>query len=120
MNSCIFIGRLTNDPELRVTSSGVSVANFTIAVDKVGAKETEGADFFDIETWRTTAEFVSKYFHKGMRVAVKGEMHQRSYTDKQGNKRKAYSLTADRVEFADGKKNDPSDQTYSGESYYDY
>lgn len=84
MNSCIFIGRLTNDPELRVTSSGVSVTNFTIAVDKVGAKESEGADFFDIETWRTTAEFAAKYFHKGMRVAVKGEMHQRSYTDKQG------------------------------------
>lgn len=49
MNCCIFIGRLTNDPELKMTTNGISVANFTIAVDKVGAKETEGADFFDIE-----------------------------------------------------------------------
>ena len=103
MNCCVFIGRLTADPELRVTQNGTSVTRFTLAVDKGGARDGDGADFFDIETWRGTAEFAEKYLRKGMRIAVKGEMHQRSYTDKQGIKRKAYTLTADKVEFADGK-----------------
>lgn len=110
MNCCIFIGRLTGEPELRVTQSGISVTSFTIAVDRIGAKDGDSADFFEIEAWRATAEFAAKYFHKGMRIAAKGEMHQRSYTDKQGNKRKAYSLTADKLEFADGKRDEPSSQ----------
>ena len=112
MNCCIFIGRLTDNPELRVTQNGVSVTRFTIAVDRTGAKDGESADFFDIEAWRATAEFAAKYLTKGMRIAVKGEMHQRSYTDKQGVKRKAISLTADKIEFADGKKNEPNSQDF--------
>lgn len=86
-----------------MTTNGISVTRFTLAVDRYGAKDGDGADFFEIETWRGTAEFAERYLRKGMRVAVKGEMHQRSYTDKQGIKRKAYTLTADKVEFADGK-----------------
>lgn len=112
MNCCIFIGRLTADPELRVTQTGISVARFTLAVDRTGSKEGDSADFFDIDAWRATAEFAEKYLHKGMRIAVKGELHQRSYTDKQGVKRKAYTLTADKIEFADGKRNEPADQGY--------
>lgn len=103
MNCCFFIGRLTADPELRTTPNGTYVARFTIAVDKAGAKDGDGADFFEIEAWRESANFAGKYFTKGMRIAAKGEMHQRSYTDKQGIKRKTYTLTADRLEFADGK-----------------
>ena len=113
MNCCIFIGRLTADPELRVTPNGISVTRFTLAVDRAGAKDGESADFFDIETWRGTAEFAEKYLRKGMRIAAKGEMHQRSYTDKQGIKRKAYTLTADKIEFADGKSGQGADQ-YGG------
>ena len=112
MNCCIFIGRLTADPELRATPNGISVTRFTLAVDRAGTKDEDGTDFFDIETWRGKAEFAEKYLRKGMRIAVKGEMHQRSYTDKQGNKRKAYSLTADKVEFADGKRENQSADQY--------
>lgn len=115
MNSCIFIGRLTRDPETRVTQSGISVARFTIAVDrrvKQDGKPT--ADFFRIEAWRGTAEFADKYFRKGMRVAARGEMHTEEYTDKEGVKRTAYTLTADSLEFADGKQGAPAQGNTDG------
>lgn len=104
MNNCIFIGRLTTDPEIRMTTQGITVARFTLAVDRRMSKDVKATDFFDIEAWRGSAEFAEKYFHKGMRVAVRGEMRTRTYTDKEGVKRKAYTLTAENLEFADGKK----------------
>lgn len=102
MNNCTFIGRLTKDPEIRVTQQGSSVARFTIAVDRRRSKE-KITDFFDIEAWNGTAEFAEKYFRKGMRIAVQGEMRTSTYTDKEGTKRKAYTLSANNLEFADGK-----------------
>lgn len=104
MNNCIFIGRLTAEPEIRMTTQGIPVARFTLAVDRRMSKENRTADFFDIEAWRGSAEFAEKYFHKGMRVAVQGEMRTRTYTDKEGIKRKAYTLAAENLEFADGRK----------------
>lgn len=103
MNNCTFIGRLSKDPEMRYTQQGTAIARFSLAVDrKTKEKQT---DFFDIEVWGKTAEFVEKYFHKGMRVAVRGEMRTNTYTDKEGTKRKAYVLSTIDVEFADGKQN---------------
>ena len=108
LNRCIFLGRLTKDPELRYTQSAEpqAVAKFSIAVDRnyTKADGTRETDFFDIVGWRKTAEFIEKYFKKGMRVAVEGRMQQRKWEDNEGKTRYAYEVVADNVDFADGKK----------------
>lgn len=108
LNKIVLMGRLTKDPELRSTPSNASVANFTIAVDRDykaqnGEKET---DFIDIVAWRNTAEFVSKYFRKGRVAVVEGRLQIRSWTDKEGNKRRTAEVVADNVYFGDSKKDD--------------
>lgn len=104
MNNCTFIGRLTANPEVRVTPGGNAVARFTIAVDRAYRKDGEQAtDFFRVEAWKTKAEFAEKHFRKGMRVAVQGEMQTEPYTDRNGVKRTAYTLNANSLEFADGR-----------------
>ena len=107
LNHITIMGRLTRDPELRKTGSGISVANFTVAVDRDfggqdGKKET---DFIDCVAWRATADFVSKYFPKGKMAVVSGRLQIRSYTDKDGNKRKAAEVVADNVYFGESKGN---------------
>jgi single-strand DNA-binding protein len=104
------MGRICNDVELRRTGSGVAVTSFTIAVDRDfknngGEKET---DFFDIVCWKNTAEFVSKFFGKGRMVVVSGRLQSRSWTDKDGNKRKTVEVVADNVYFGDSKKEEPT------------
>jgi single-strand DNA-binding protein len=104
-NKIILIGRLTADPEMRYTSSGLPVANFTLAVDrgfatKQGEKET---DFIDIIVWRGLAENCAKYIKKGSMVAVDGRLQIRSYEDKQGVRRKASEVVAENVRFLDRK-----------------
>lgn len=106
MLNCITImGRLTRDPELRRTGSGIAVASFTVAVDRDfaqdGKKET---DFIDCVAWRQTGEFVSKYFRKGSMIVVKGRLQIRSWTDKDGNKRKTAEVVADNCYFGDSKQ----------------
>lgn len=107
LNHITIMGRLTRDPELRRTGSGVAVANFTVAVDRdfsgkdSGEKET---DFIDCAAWRQTGEFVSKYFTKGRMIVVSGRLQIRSYTDKDGNKRRNAEVVAENVYFADSKK----------------
>lgn len=106
LNHIVIMGRLTRDPELRRTGSGVAVASFTLAVDrdfagKDGEKET---DFIDCVAWRQTGEFVSKHFAKGRMAVVAGRLQLRSYTDKDGNKRRAAEIVADNVYFGDSKK----------------
>lgn len=106
INTAILMGRLTADPELRKTPSGVSVTRFSLAVDRSyvpqgGERQT---DFIDVVAWRKTAEFVYRYFRKGMLVAVQGSIQTRSYTDKQGNNRKAFEVVADNVHFAEPKR----------------
>lgn len=109
LNKIILMGRLTRDPELRRTSSGIAVAAFTLAVDRdfsnsqTGERET---DFIDIVAWRSTAEFVSKYFSKGRMAVVAGRLQIRPWTDKDGNKRRSAEVIADNVYFGDSKRDD--------------
>ncbi len=103
LNKAILMGRLTADPELRHTQSNIPVTSFTLAVDRSFGKEKQ-TDFLDIVAWRNTAEFVAKWFSKGMLVAVSGRMQTRIWEDKQGNKRKTTEVVADEVFFAEGKR----------------
>ena len=115
LNHITIMGRLTRDPELRRTGSGVAVANFTVAVDRDfsskdgGEKET---DFIDCVAWRQTGEFVSKYFTKGSMAIVSGRLQIRNYTDKDNNKRRNAEVVADSVYFGDSKKSDQGNSTY--------
>ncbi len=105
LNSIIIMGRLTADPELRSTSSGLSVTSFNVAVDRgyVRAGEERKADFIPVVAWREKADFVSKYFRKGSMIAVQGSLQSRSYEDKNGNKRVAYEVLADQISFCGSK-----------------
>ncbi len=110
LNDVVLMGRLTRDPELRRTNSGVAVASFSIACERDfkgqdGEKET---DFFDITAWRNTAEFISKYFGKGRMIIVAGRLQQRSWTDKDGNKRHTVELVAENAYFGDSKSGEKS------------
>ncbi len=115
LNTVIIMGRLTADPEARTTASGLQVASFTLAVDR--DFQSNGAeratDFIDVVAWRQKADFVSKYFRKGQQMAVKGSLQTRSYTDKDGNKRRAWEVVADNVYFADSKRDSSSSEGYS-------
>lgn len=108
LNVAVVMGRLVADPELRHTPNDVAVTSFTLACDrsyvKSGAERV--TDFIDIVAWRGTADFVCKYFRKGQMMAVHGSIQTRSYTDKEGNKRKAFEIVADDVNFADSKRNE--------------
>ncbi len=126
LNHIDIIGRLTKDPEMRRTGSGVAVTSFTIACDRDfgqnGEKET---DFIDVTAWRNTAEFVSKYFTKGRMAVVSGRLQIRKWKDKDGNDRRSAEVVADNVYFGDSKKDDSSAsnvQTFvpSGEPLQDF
>lgn len=106
MNSVCLLGRLTADPELRQTQSQIPVLSFTIAVDRTfqpKGQEQRQADFINLVAWRQTAEFISRYFHKGQRIAVQGSLQSRQYTDKDGNKRTAYEVVVDNAFFCESK-----------------
>ena len=109
LNCIILMGRLTAAPELRTTQSGVSVCSFRVAVERVLADMQSGqrADFIDIVAWRSTAEFVSRYFSKGQMIVVKGSLQSRKWQDKDGNNRISWEIMADSVDFC-GSKNDSS------------
>ena len=119
LNHITIMGRLTRDPELRRTGSGVAVASFTVAVDRDfggrdgGEKET---DFIDCVAWRQTGEFVSKYFTKGRMIVVSGRLQIRSWTDKDGNKRRTAEVVADNCYFGDSKR-DSDGGSYGGNTY---
>lgn len=106
LNVAVIMGRLVADPELRHTPNGVAVTTFTLAVERSYQKagEDRQTDFIDVVAWRGTAEFVCKYFGKGRMMAVHGSIQTRSYTDKDGNKRKAFEIIANDVNFADSKR----------------
>ncbi len=115
LNSVIMMGRLVGDPELRQTPSGVNVCSFSIAVGRSFAKQGEErqTDFFDVVAWRGQADFVSRFFRKGQMIAVQGRMETRMYEDRNGVRRKAYTIVADSVHFTDSKKdNGPSANSY--------
>ena len=106
LNHITIMGRLTRDPEMRRTGSGVPVTSFTIACDRdfSGKGSEKETDFIDVTAWRNTAEFVNSYFSKGRMAVVSGRLQIRSWTDKDGNKRKSAEVVADNVYFADSKK----------------
>lgn len=111
LNSVIIMGRLTADPELRTTTSGLSVTSFTVAVDRnYKSGEERETDFINCVAWRGTADFVTTYFKKGQMIAVQGSLQTRNYEDKNGNKRTAYDVVADNVSFC-GSKNENSNAT---------
>ena len=120
LNKVFVMGRLTRDPELRRTQSGTAVASFSLAVDRdyksqSGEKET---DFFDVVAWRTTGEFVAKYFTKGRMAVVEGRLQVRQWQDKDGNNRRSTEIIAENVYFGDSKK-DGSGNTgnYGAQTY---
>lgn len=105
LNQISLMGRLTRDPELRRTGSGTPVASLTLAVERDFSAEGEKqTDFIDVVVWRSEAEFVSKYFTKGRMAAVSGRLQIRSWTDKEGGKRKSAEVVADKIYFADSKR----------------
>ena len=112
INVVCLMGRLTVDPELRHTNNDTAVTSFTLAVDRTYIKSgaERQTDFINIVAWKNTAEFVCRYFRKGMLVAVQGSIQSRSYTDKNGNKRTAFEVVADNVHFAEPKKAGHSEQ----------
>lgn len=101
MNKTILMGRLTKDPEVRYTTTGKMVINFTLAVNR---RVEEGADFFNVVAWNKTGEFVSKYFKKGMQVLINGRLRNRTYEAKDKSKRTVTEVIAEDVYFADSKK----------------
>ena len=119
MNQVTFMGRLTKEPELRYTTSQVAVANFSLAVPRRKQKDKEQeTDFFSVIAWRQKAEFAHKHLRKGQRVVVTGEIQNRSYTDRDGNKRTATEVIASDIHFADS-KTDGQGGGYANDDYYD-
>ena len=115
-NKVILGGRLTADPELKTTQSGVSYARFKIAVNRPYQKDKDSeTDFFDVIAWRQTAEFVRKYFAKGSSICVTGSVQNRSWTDNDGNKRYATDIVADEVTFVDSKSSEPAAPVFEEE-----
>jgi len=106
LNVAIIMGRLTAEPELKSTQSGIAVCSFRVAVDRrfKGQNEERQADFINVVAWRQTAEFVSRYFGKGSMIAVQGSIQVRSYEDKNGIKREAVEIVAENVSFAGEQK----------------
>jgi len=119
LNKIFIMGRLTRDPELRRTQNGTAVAGFALAVDRdyKNADGTKETDFIEVVAWRSSAEFVSKYFTKGRMAIVEGRLQIRDWTDKDGNKRRNAEVVADNVYFGDSKKEgDSSGGSYGGSS----
>ncbi|HIT30558.1 MAG TPA: single-stranded DNA-binding protein [Candidatus Scatomorpha stercoravium] len=107
LNHIVLMGRLTRDPELRYTQSQIPVASFRIAVDRdFGRGEDRQTDFIDVVAWRSTGEFVNKYFHKGSMIVVSGRLQMRDWQDKDGNRRTSAEVVADNVYFGESAKRD--------------
>jgi len=120
LNKIFIMGRLTRDPELRRTQSGTAVTSFSLAVDRdfksqSGEKET---DFIDVVAWRSTAEFVAKYFTKGRMAVVTGRLQIRNWTDKEGNKRRSAEVVADNVYFGDSKRDNADGGSFNQSQGY--
>lgn len=110
LNHIDLLGRMTRDPELRRTGSGTAVASFTVAVDRDFAPKDggeRGTDFIDCVAWRSTGEFISKYFQKGSMIAVSGRLQIRSWTDKDGNKRRTAEVNVENAYFSGSKSSKP-------------
>lgn len=104
-NLVVLTGRLTADPELKTTASGISVTTFSIAVDRrYRSGEEKQTDFINIVAWRSSAEFITKYFKKGSLIGIEGSIQTRKYQDKNGNNRTAFEVVANNVQFVESKR----------------
>lgn len=113
LNCAVIMGRLTATPELRTTGTGISVTSFTVAVDRAYKSGDERqTDFINVVAWRSTADFVTRFFTKGQMIAVQGSIQTRNYEDKNGNKRTAVEIVADNVSFC-GSKSERGGNTYA-------
>ena len=125
-NKAVLIGRLVADPEMRTTPNGVNAATFRLAVDRMGKEKK--ADFISIVCWRQNAEFVSRYFSKGKAIGIEGSIQTRDYTNKNGDKRYAFEVVADRLFFVESKSageignqtSQQSEAAYSGATAGDF
>ena len=120
LNHITIMGRLTREPELRRTGSGIAVASFTLAVVRDYSPKDGGereTDFIDCVAWRQTGEFGSKYFTKGSMAVVSGRLQIRGWTDKDGNKRRSAEVVADNVYFGESKRSSDSGNAYGGNAY---
>ena len=120
LNHITAMGRLTRDPELRTTQSGVSVTSFTIAVDRdySGQGQEKRTDFIDCVAWRSTGEFVSKYFSKGRMIVVSGRLESNKWQDREGNNRTSWAINVDNCYFGDSKKDADSSGNYAQQGQY--
>ena len=122
LNKVVLAGRMTADPELKQTPSGVSVLSFTIAVNRsyVSKNSDQGerqADFINVVAWRNTAEFISKYFRKGSAICVSGSIQTRSWQDQQGQRRYATEVVADEATFVESRSESTSQSSYTPDAY---
>lgn len=124
LNTICLMGRLTRDPELRMTQGGVESCRFTLAVDRDFGKDNRGCDFIDCVAWRQTATFVNSYFTKGQMMGITGRLQIRDWTDKDGNKRRSAEVVADHCYFGESKKSPaasaPADVTADDFTELDY
>lgn len=105
MNQIVIKGRIVHSPELKTTQSGVNVCRFSVAVDRRFKQNGEKVtDFFDCVAWRSSADFVSKYFDKGQEILLSGEMQSRQYEARDGSKRRAWEISVDNVDFCGSKQ----------------
>ena len=116
LNHITIMGRLTRDPELRYTQSQTPVASFTLAVDRDFGSRDGGerqTDFIDCVAWRSTAEFVSKYFHKGSMAVAAGRLQLRDWTDRDGNKRRSAEVVVDNIYFGESRRDSDANRSES-------
>lgn len=102
-NKVILGGKLTDDPEIKTTTNGVSVVSFTVAVNRKYSKDKNEADFINCTAWRQTAEFIARYFKKASSICLVGSIQTRKWTDKDGRTRTAQEVVVDEAMFVDGK-----------------
>lgn len=120
LNKVVLAGRITADPELKTTQSGISVTTFSLAVNRRYSKDREQqADFISIVAWRNTAEFITKYFRKGSAICISGSIQTRTWTDNQGNKRYVTEVVADEAMFVDSRSDSAPSQNF-GEAPVSY
>lgn len=118
LNKVVLAGRLTADPELKHTQSGIAVCSFSLAINRRFQREGEqNTDFINCQAWRNTAEFISKYFSKGSSLCVTGSIQTRSWTDNNGQKRYATEVVVDEAMFVDSKNDTQQAETYTPANY---
>jgi len=122
INKVVLVGRMTRDPEIRSTSSGVPMCNFTIAVARRYGGEEKQTDFIRCVAWRNTAEFISRHFFKGMAIGVVGSLQTRSWEDKDGNKRQVMEVVVDEASFVEkkGGGENPNNGNSAGHDFTGY